>query len=208
LFKNYDLTVRPPETLPSGRIANLQATVACAAILIDYATNIFEVTNLRPEFRYWQERLLMGSATAPQLGAFLATLREAFRKIPADGSYEEPVYIQLRAPHQFKSDFTNHRLSKPAREASRFLFYYYLLKPKTRMLEEEMDRRIVAALVDSALGLERSLEAVPFIDNCIAGLKAGRLTAQEVKQHFRSIGVRLEYFPGYENREEESLLLV
>jgi hypothetical protein len=55
VLREFSLTVRPPESLPSGSIPNIRADESCLAITIDYGTNIFHVSELRPELRYWQE---------------------------------------------------------------------------------------------------------------------------------------------------------
>ena len=52
----------------------------CAAILIDYASNVFELCLLRPELRYWQERLHAQTATAPQIANFCKKTLDALAK--------------------------------------------------------------------------------------------------------------------------------
>ena len=210
VLKNYDFVVRPPELLPSGRLDGLEPSEKCIAILIDYATNIFKIAELRPELRYWQRRIFAGTATAPQLAMFLNKILEAFSYIPKDDESKFTVTLEAPpSPVPFKDRQVTHTLSKASREASRFLFYYYTLtaKQKEFQQDETIHRNNVAKLVDVCLETQRMFAALPVIQECQAKLKLGQATLTDIKGYLRKVGIFLEYLPTFENREEERALL-
>ena len=207
ILKKYDITVRPPEELPSGRVDKLEANERCAAILIDYATNVFEVSKLRPELRYWQERLFAGTATAPQLGGYLQRLIDAFGKVPKRGAQEAPVMITIASPAEFRARPEVLELSKAATEAARFLYHYYRVTPKSGMPDEALDRVRVAKIAESSLGLSRALRMLPVIVSIKENLRAGKATVDDVKRALRKTGILFEFLPGFECRDEEQKIL-
>lgn len=206
ILKNYDLTVRPPETLVSGRIDNLKADEAHLAIIIDYATNAFEVALLRPEVRYWQRRLMSGSATAPQIAGFMAKLLKAFALIPRNdasapaSTFALPKEFTVKQPKPVV-------LSKAACETSRFVFHYYEVHPHGHKADEDFDRHQIARLAEVSLGLDRAQNAVPLLAETLGSLEQGKATETDIRICLRKAGVLMQYLPTFEEREEEVKLL-
>jgi hypothetical protein len=211
ILKEFSLAVRPPETLISGRVDKLQATEAHAAIIIDYATNVFHIALLRPEVRYWQKHLQAGTATAPQIANFFSKILDAFALLPVDTEEEKQnrVTSTFALPREFGDVPPEvYTLGKPAREASRCIFYYYDVRPLQGRPDNVLDRHRVAKLAEVSLGLSRAVGIIPVLKTVNIRLKAGKATQIDIRRCMREVGVHLEYIPGYENREEESKLLV
>jgi len=210
VMEHYEFTVRPPETLTSGRMDNIQATEKCIAILIDYATNIFKVAELRPEFYYWQENLFTDPKPGQIIG-FMDRLIAAFEFLPRDD--EEQIAVILKAPPQFGMSPERHVLSKLSREASRFLFHYYTLFPKKEVdekfqrIDETFHRINVAKLIDVCLEVKRLREAVPLLTLWRDRLRQGSATINDIKRCFRQVGIYLTYLPSYMEAGEEMKLL-
>ena len=207
LKKSFSFMVRPPEELPSGRVAGLDDSEKCIAIIVDYATNIFELAVLRPELRYWQERLFAGTATAPQIGNFCQKVLDAYAKIPQARHGDKMTVTAFETPPQFMSRPVAVELSKAALEAARFLFHYYAVTPKRGEADPDVDRLRVAKIVESCIEISRAIKALPSVEAAQARLRSGQITVEEVKKVLRELGVLLEYLPGYENKEEELKLL-
>ena len=207
VLERYDLAVRPPESLVSGAIPNLTGGEACLAIIIDHATNVFHLALIRPELRYWQERLFGETATASQIAGFLQRVIEAFDLIPKRRDGEQALTARLDLPPEFRSKPVVQEVSKAATEASRFIFHYYHVSPKDGAPDEPVDRRNVAALVESSIGVSRALAALPMVAETQAELRAGRATEGSIKRCLRQLGVALAYLPAYEERDEEVKLL-
>lgn len=207
LMEHFNFSARPPEEVKSGRVDGILADIRCIAIVVDYATSAFEVANLRPELRYWQERLTERTATPSQLAAFLQKSIEAFDRLPKNGPCEPEVTVTLSTPREFRSAPTTVELSKAAREASRYLFNYYAIVPKRREPDEKLDRVRLATLAESALGIARASRAYPLMVDTKNAMRLGKLTEKEIRSKFRTLGILLEYLPNYENREEEVKLL-
>lgn len=207
VLKNYTLVVKPPESLPSGRLDKLEPNEKCVAILIDYATNIFQVVLLRPELRYWQKRLWARTATAPQLMGYFQKLITALEMVPQDTDLK--TTITLESPAEFGGKPVMHTISKAAKEASRFIFYYYEVTSKRKELveEESLFRINVAKLIDICLEIERAMKALPLLKHWREELKAGRATEVEIRRCFREAGVFLTYMPNFGSTEEETKLL-
>jgi len=204
----YTMEVRPQEELTSGRVQGIMADERCLAILIDYATNIFEVCKLRPELRYWQERIFHGTATAPQIAAFYRKMIEAFERVPKFSDDETRLLTTtLEAPVQFQSRPMTHRLSKPALEAARFIFHYYRVTPRRGRADDQIDRLRIAKLIDVSIEWTRAARANELVKQADKLLKAGQATEDDIKFCFRRVGVLLETIPNYSEREEETKIL-
>ena len=208
LRKRFDLTVKSQDELSSGRVPSIQNDERCLAIVIDYATNVFEVAKLRPELRYWQERLHAGTATAPKIAGYLQRMIEAFDKIPQFAPQEGRVTTTLMSPAEFKARPEICELTKASLEAARFVFHYYHVRAKNGATDEELNRVRVAKLVETSMGLSRAMRAYGLAQRAKEKLALGRSTLDDVKAQFRELGVILEYLPNYENREEECKLLM
>jgi hypothetical protein len=211
ILQQYELTVRPPETLVSGRLDKLTNSEAHVAIVIDYATNIFQLVSLRPEIIYWQTRLRLGSATAPQVAGLLKKLLDAFDALPKDGISDEPVTSTFAPPPQYeKLKQIVVRISKPSKEVSRFIFHYYIPKPKSESFacDEMIHRLKIAHLAEASLGLRRAYAFFPKIKEELKRLVDGHATEVEVKACMRDVGIVLEYIPTYEDRREEGKILI
>jgi len=211
VMDHYQFTVRPPETLTSGRIDNIQANEKCIAILIDYATNIFKIAELRPEFNHWQESL-WGDPKPGQIIGFMDKLIAAFGFLPQDD--ENKIVVVLKAPPQFGMTPERHVLSKLSREASRFLFHYYMLWPKKddpgeafHRVDETLHRINVAKLIDVCLETKRLREALPLLTFWRDRLRQGTATVEDIKSCFRQVGIYLTYLPSYVEAGEELKLL-
>lgn len=208
VLKHYSLEVIPPETLPTSKIDNLQATEKCIAILIDYSTNIYHLANLRPELRYWQKRIFAGTATASGIATFFKRVLDTFEFIPKE-DVSISTSLLLATPPEFGKNPLVHILSKASKEASRTLFYYYKLVPKAKdyAYEEIHHRNNVAKIVDISLELARVMNAQPLLKAQQMKLTQGKATIEDIKSCLRKVGIYLEYLPGYSEREEESKLL-
>ena len=210
----FDFTVRPVEDLPARQAAVPAADDRCVAILIDEATQVADVSRLRPELRYWQGRLFDGTAerSAPQLGMFIQKALDSFSRIPQFRAEEHRITTTLASPPEFEMRPKVMELSKAALEASRFLFHYYRIAPKkVRVIEtpddDYLNRVSVARIVEVSLGLFRAQKAVPLLAETKALFGRGALTLEDIKRRFRALGILLESLPNYENREEEVKLL-
>lgn len=209
VLASYRLTVKPPQDLPSGYIPKLEATDRHLAVIIDYGSNIFEIANLRPELHHWQMRLTNAAASndlASQVRSYLQRVLDAFAKLPKE---TEPVEVQYNMPHIFGGKQLTLLLSRPAREASRFVYYYYHVTPvKLPLVGEEFHRIEMAKIIDSALGLTRAYPVVPLVEHWHEQLEKGTATKQQIQNCLRSVGILMEYLPNYEDRQEEGKLLV
>jgi len=210
VLKGFHLTPRPAEDLPGGSIPGLKGEAVYLAVILDYATNIFELVKHRPELRYWITLMKAGNATAPQIAGYLKRLADAFDTMPKFSRTERPLVTSLQSPREFGGRHVVSQLSKPALEAARFVFYYYDVRPRNGTPpDEKLDRLRVAVLVEVSMSLSRTLAVEPAIRQHLADLKAGRLTPLDVKKILRALGVLLEYLPNYfgDYREEELKLL-
>lgn len=207
IMKIYGMEVRPPETLASGRLDGLTASERHVATLIDHSTNAHEVVKLRPEMHHWQRRLAASAATAPQLAAFLSKVSSTLDAVPRADAGEQRVVSTFRTYPEAKMKPVSRALSKFSLEAARVLFYYYRMAPKGRAPHDAVDRHHVAGLVEICLGLPRVMKAEEDVKKFRDGLKAGRVTEDEVRAFMRALGVAFDRLPGYENREEEVRIL-
>lgn len=209
VLKEYELTPRPEEELTGGKIPGLKATEAHLAVIIDYATNIFELVKHRPEMDHWIKLMKAGMATAPQIAGYLKRLAEGFEAIPKFPKVAQPMITALETPKEFGAHPVAKPLSKAALEASRFIFYYYSPRSKRGVADLQVDRMRVAILVETSMNLSRVLAAEPLVRLRLEELKKGQLTPTDVRKTLRTLGVLLEYLPNYigDRREEELKLL-
>ncbi len=199
--------VVPPQDLVSGRLDGLTVSERHVATLIDHSTNVHEVVKLRPELHHWQRRLACGTATAPQLTAFLSKIATTLAEVPHASDDEQKVVSTFRTYPEAKMKPLVRALSKFSLEVARVLFYYYRMVPKGRAAHDVLDRHHVAGLVDICLGLPRVMKAEADVVLMRDGLKAGNITEEEVRKFMRALGVAFDRLPGYENREEEVKIL-
>jgi hypothetical protein len=210
VLKHYTLEAKPIEELPSGRIPNLEATEKCLAIVIDWMSNVFHVANVRPELRYWQERMHANTATAPQIAGFLQRMLDAFAMLPKESVQEARVVTTLETPLEFGSNKPEqHVISKPALEAARGIFYYYRVTSKKKDFAGDVSvhRVYVAKLIEMSLGLHRASEAIPILQRWKVAMDAGKATADDIKKCLRAVGIMLEQLPNFENIAEQTRLL-
>jgi hypothetical protein len=207
----YAMTVRPPETLATGRLDGLTASERHVATLIDYATNVFRVSSLRPEMHYWQRRLAAGTAEPAQIAAFLSKVLAELGSVPRRAVNEERTTVTFAQPAAFAGRGLKperRALSKAAAEAARVLFYYYDMSPRRPgHAGSDADRMHVAELVDATLGLFRVTSLEGMLREKKAALMAGRLTAESVQTLMRSVGVYFDKMPTYTAGEDELKLL-
>lgn len=210
ILKEYDLSVRPPEVLVSGRVYNLEASEAHLGIVIDHATNIHHVALLRPEIRYYQKHLQTGTTTAPQIAGLFRRILDAFELIPRDPESMESV--KITSAYELPGEFGVTKpevyvLEKPAREVARFVFHYYEVSPRGRTLDDVLDRHRVAKLAEASLGISRAQRILPLLRKTDTQLREGKASQADVVKCLRTVGIYLEYIPGYEERDEETKLL-
>lgn len=208
ILKDYVLEVKPVEVLPSGRIPILLNTEGHVSVIIDYATNAFKLAELRPELKYWQRHLRVKDASAGQIANFLRKMLTVFEMIPQDGSDHTPVLSKFIIPTEFNTGNVVKQLSKAARETSRFIFFYYYVKPKQGIQDEAIDKHNIARLAEVSLGLPRTLKLIPIIKNQLKRLTDETASEIEVRKCMREVGVIMEYLPNYGSQEEETKLLI
>jgi hypothetical protein len=209
-MKEYAMTVKPPDTLRTGRLDGLTASERHVATLIDNATNVFRVASLRPELHYWQRRLTAGTAVASQIAAFMSKMLTELQRVPRRASDEEAMAITFAMPAGFNGTGLRPErrlMSKFAVEASRVLFYYYAMTPLSGSPGPDADRIHVAELVDAVLGLARVMDLEPVLCGKKDALIAGKLTENEVCALMRSAGVCFDKMPTYKDNEESLKLL-
>lgn len=210
ILKDYTLNVRPPESLVSGRIDKITNSEAHVAVIVDYATNIYQLASLRPEICFWQNRLRFGVCSASQIAGFLKKLSDAFEALPKNAIHDEPVKTTFALPSQFEtSKPIVMKISKPAKEVSRFIFHYYEPHPKTESLicDEMIHRLKIAYLAEASLGLRRTYAFFPTLQDELKRLIAGQVTEIEIKKCMRDVGIVLQYIPTYEDSREEGKIL-
>ena len=206
----YDMTVKPPESLKTGRLDGLTNSERHVATLIDNATNVFRVASLRPELHYWQRRLSAGTAEPPQLVAFLSKVLAELESVPRRTPQEEQQMVTFKMPNGFADKGMRpekRALSKFAVEASRVLFYYYRMRPKTTSAGDVADRICVAEMVDATLGLHRVMGIEPVLREKKAALILGKLTEESVRKLMRAAGIYFDKMPTYTSGEDELKLL-
>lgn len=209
----FNFTVLAPEEMHGSReLVGLKADDRCIAILIDYATNVHEVTELRPELRHWQEVLHTSSAhdKAGQIAQFLQKVIDKFGMVPQYTKQDELVSATFETPPQFQSRNVTYGLSKASLEAVRFLVNYYQIVSKNGNGNgsfSDQDRIKLAKVIESGLGLSQAAKALPLARYAKERMRCGQADVREVRKHFREIGVLMEHLPNYENREEEVKLI-
>ena len=208
ILTQYDLTPAIERWDAAALVRQKDNPTVCLAVIIDYATNVFQVVQHRPEVSYWQKRLMAGTATAPQIGLFVKKLLGGFDLLPKD-AVENKITTTMESPEQFGGQPEIHSLTKASREAARFVYHYYLVTPKRKVSygDENVERMQLARLVDAGLGVDRAMVAVPALREIDRRLSTGDITAEEIKKQFRELGVLLMSFPTYEDHEEQTKLL-
>jgi hypothetical protein len=96
ILQLYDLVVKP-----DGNVKNLRADERCLAILIDITSNVYRAAQLRPELKYWQQRLAAGTATANDIAKFLRKIGVELEYLPNYQDREEEVKMVLPANGRF-----------------------------------------------------------------------------------------------------------
>lgn len=214
VLKNFTLTPRPPETLPSGAVRNLTNSEAHVSILIDKVSGAHEIAKLRPELRDMQERLAYGTATAPQVQYFVRRVLTAFENVPKDPPVEERkkanAFLPRELPVAIQNKWREAYVSQAALLSMRTIWFYFDVDPvKERSTRDEARLRLeMARYIDVSLALNEALKALPLLRKCEQGLAKGNLTENEVRQIFLDVGICLERLPTYSEREEETKLLV
>jgi hypothetical protein len=207
VLKEYKLELRPDKAL-----VGMTASEGHAAIVIDHATGVYKIAELRPFLNYWQQQLAARKAKPDQLVAFLQRLLETFREVPQYGPHDEPVRVgvTLKVPLEWVGYPlpTEIELSKSAMEAARFLDYYYTITPlAARAFDPAQDLLRIARIAEVRLGLDRAVEAVPLAEKYLDRIRSGQATEKEIRICFRDIGMSLAYLPNWIGRAEELLLV-
>lgn len=202
VLKEYQLEVRP-ETCALG-MTNSEAHVA---IVIDLATNIFRLAELRLEHYYWQQRLNARTAEAGALAGYLQRVLGVFASLPQYGADEQPPRVTWQLPPGLLLPPPTTPLTKAAQEAARYLRYYYQATPLDGHYWMPLDGIRLAMRVDAGLGLASALEAVPLVKRYLDLLLQNQATRKEIRFCFRNLGVLLESLPNYADRREETMLL-
>jgi len=205
ILMEYTLEVRP-ETGAKG----MTAAESHVAIVIDYATNVFKVAEIRPELHYWQHRLTARHAEAPQLAGYLKRVLAAFQQVPQYGPRDQPTKIPVELFPELSAMGVPDEVpvSKSAEEVFRFLRHYYTITPITgRMFDPAADRIRILQIASPNLGLDEALKAVPLVELYIERMKNGQATQKEVRECFKKLGIFLEALPNYQDRKEEMMLV-
>jgi hypothetical protein len=90
MLQCFDIQVKP-----DAGIRSLRADERCLAILIDITSNVYRAAQLRPELRYWQQRLQSGTATATDVSRFLRKVGIELEYLPNYENREEEVKVVL-----------------------------------------------------------------------------------------------------------------
>jgi hypothetical protein len=90
LLQFYDVQLKPGVSM-----RGMKADARCLAIVIDLCTNVYRASQLRPEFRYWQERMLSGTATAADIGKFFRKAGVELGYLPTYEEKDEEVKVIL-----------------------------------------------------------------------------------------------------------------
>jgi hypothetical protein len=203
VLKEYALEVCP-ETAAAG----MTASEAHVAIVIDLATNVFKIAELRQEHYYWQQRLNAKTAEAAPLATYLKKVMETFATVPQYKHDEQPVRVTWQLPPGVVGMMPpSSLLTKASREAARYLQHYYRVMPLDGHLLMPIDTIRIAMRVEAGLGLAEAFEAVPLVQLCLDRLKNNQATRKEIRYCFRNLGVLLESLPNYADRREETMLL-
>jgi hypothetical protein len=213
ILRQYDITVRPADQLVSGAIHNLRADEAHLSILIDMTSNAFRVGAMRPELGYWQSRLYDRTATAPQIGNFIRKLIEALESVPQAANAEDVAGLDRflsQLPVGVVGRPSQCMISRASTEAARYCLHYYDFRAKkpAAFTDGAHERMEIAKLIEISLGLRHALKALPLLRLVEPQFRDGKLTEAEIARCFREVGVHLEMMPNYEDRREQSKLLL
>jgi hypothetical protein len=206
ILKHYRLTVKREwkEKQPK-----LEADERCLAIAIDYASGIIHVVNLRPELRYWQQRMSDGTAEPSGIAAFLRNVAETFEKLPRPEHRDDITESVLPQPAGAKWVTPKHRLSRPAIEATRAIFTYYEVRPRedSKVFHADQDGGHIGSIIDTSIHAFRVLKLIPVVREQYRKVVEGKLTAEEVARFLLYLGVQLDRIPSYRARDEETKLI-
>jgi hypothetical protein len=209
VLREYLLEVK----IETGTVGML-ATEGHAAIVVDYATNVYKIAELRPEVYFWQQHLAAHKATAPQLAGYLQKLLDAFAQVPEYERNEQGVEVALQLPLEVSGENLPRvvRLSKCAMEVTRFLRHYYKVTPidvePGREFDLTRDGLHIAQLAEGHLGLNHARGAVPLAQLYLERLKNGQATEKEIRVCFKQLGVLLEALPNYIRDRREEMMFV
>ena len=205
LTQEYKFEVRP-ETGANG----MTGSVGHVAIVIDYATGVYKVVEMRPELHYWQHQLTARRAEAPQLAGYLKRLLEAFAQVPQYGPKERPSVIPINLLPEFRNIGVVDELpaTKNVEEMLRYLRHYYVITPVAeRPYDPVADRVRIMQIAIPHLGLDHAMRAVPLAEFYLERMKQGQVTQREVRECFRRLGIMMEHMPNYWDRKEEMMLV-
>jgi hypothetical protein len=211
VLREYALEIRPEYA--GKAMTNTEGHVA---IVIDYATGVYKIAELRPELAYWQKQILAKTATAPQLIGFLKRLLETLGQIPRYGRNEELVQVAMRLPREWAMVIgpQTQVITKAALEAARYLMHYYIITPLALpssggngVASARIDSVQVARLVNLNLGVSHALQAIPLAEAYLQRLNNGKADQKEIKFCFRDLDIYLSVLPAW-SRTEEVMLLV
>jgi hypothetical protein len=201
ILREYKLELKPGKGAPG-----MTACDGHVAIVIDYATNVYKLVELRPELSWHQQQLSIHKAQAPQLAGYLKKLIEAMEQVPRYAKDEQPTMVSLNLPIEFQGHVPSiAALTKASVEAARFLNDYYLIAPiqAPDRLNAVRDLTRIAQLTEVNLGLAGAMEGLPLARLFLDRLKNGQATEKEIRICFRDLGVYLESMPNYKDRREE-----
>jgi hypothetical protein len=205
ILQSYKMTVRPD----TGAVG-MTGGESHVAIVIDYATNVFKIAELRPELHYWQRQLTARRAEAPQLAGYLQKLIAAFKQVPQYGPKDRPDTVPMELLPQFATIGVPDAfpVSKNAEEVYRFLKHYYVITPmEERAFDAVEDRIQIVRIAASNLGLDHALKGLPLAELYLDRLKHGQATQKEIRNCFKNLGIFLESMPNYRDRKEEMMLV-
>lgn len=208
VLKENSIAVRPPERLPFGArpVGGLQANEFHLSVIIDRVTNAYRIADLRPELSFWQQRLTARIAEPSQLCIFLKKLIEAIEYVPR---YPPEERTPMAASHlPTGGGWGSFRLSKASIDATGYIWQFYEVTQLTKQLPDDLHKLAVAKMIEVGLGIYKALAVLPKLRQVLSLLAQGALTEEEIQKYFMVVGILLEAMPNFENREEQTKLLV
>lgn len=175
------------------------------------SSNAYHVALVRPELSYWQKRMTDRTATAPQIGSFVRKLIEALELIPHAKYEEELEAFSPNLPVGWAGDrLAKLAMTRAATEAARYALHYYQFERKIPSVysDEMRDRIDIGKSIDVSLGLRQALKALPLLRRVEPLLRDGQMTEFEIRKCLRDVGVHLAQMPSFEDRRDETKLLV
>jgi len=218
VLRLYNVTVKRMEDVP-GMPPGVLANEVHLSILIDKATNAHLVCAIRPEIRYWQNRLTARTATSRDIDFFLKRVIETLEMVPEYQKNEEPLgYMAVRpvadeytAGEEIRQQPWRWAIvSKGAYDAMRCLRYWYILVPKNAPLFDgaEQEQVLLAKLIDNSVRISKPVSNLQAIRECRALLLKGDITELDLRKAIRTLGCMFDQVPHYDDLREESMLLV